>query len=245
MHRGPGAPSIHFPTPPRWIARLLYALGGLYLLECLLRAAGAPVDALTQSAWTSTTFAWWQLATRFWVQGAGAGVFLTVAIGLAVIYFLLPALDDILDRATLQSVAWAIASGALAFPLLLEITGLVPGGPLNGWGALLTGWIALFGLARPNALLYLFFVLPMPGWLFVWGSLVLAAWGLMVHPSSLSAEPVGAWLGAMGWWQLRGPPARRRHLLREAERVEAQLARFQVLDGGRSHRPEGSDSWEN
>jgi hypothetical protein len=245
MSRRTGAPSFQLPQVSRWIVRVLYGLAAIYVMECVLRAAGVPVDALKQSSWASESFAWWQLCTRFWVQGSGGGVFFNVLLGLLVLYFLLPALEDILDRDTLRSVTWAVMGGALAFPLFLEFTGWVPGGPQSGWTPLLTGLIALFGLARPNALLYLFFVLPLPGWLFVWGSLVLAGWSFMVLPSSVTAEPVGAWMGAMGWWQLRGPPARRRHLLNEAQKVEQQLARFEVLDGGLGDQNRGPDSWEN
>ena len=45
---------------------------------------------------------------------------------------------------------------------------------------------------------------------------------------------MGVWLGVMGWYYYLGPGARRRQLTRQATRIERELSRFRVIDGGKT-----------
>ena len=113
-----------------------------------------------------------------------------------------------------------------------------------GWASLCTALIALFGLISPNAVVQLFFVLPVRASVFTWGSGVVALLYFLSSPQLGTAEHLGTWGGVVGWWFLLGPGSRNRKLKAKARKIERDLQRFNVLDGGRSDES-NRDDWVN
>jgi hypothetical protein len=230
-----------FPDPPQWAKQLLIGLFVVYVAELVLNAAGLPILAL---AWypTGQGFAPWQLLTRFLVQGPGV---VGVLVALFVAWFIIPVLEQVLRRDQLAEATAAMAAGATILPLVADATGLFQGSVILGWTSFITGWVVLFGLAQPDGEVRLYFVLPVTGRMIVWGSLGLYALFLLAAPVTASLEPIGVWAGAYAWWSYRGPGARQRYLRQQAGKVERELRRFEVLDGGKSDSQSGDnrDGW--
>lgn len=242
------ASSVQWQAPhlAPWMRNLLIGLFGLYIVELVLANLRVPVDLLRLFP-IGGGFAPWQPFTRFLVQGREAAV--GVLISLVVLYFFLPILPRLLDRRSWVEILIATAVVATGLPMLVDLAGVLPLTDSTGWGFLIPALIVVFGLAQPNAQVNLMFVLPIPASVFVWGTLFLALFFLLAQPSSAAVEPVGAWLGAVGWWQFRGPGSRRRKLLAHADKVERELRRFTVHEGGRGGK-QGSqggkgDDWVN
>lgn len=229
-----GASPPTFSPPPLdpWMIRILGSLFGLYALELILYAVGAPVRLL---AWApfGQGFLPWQPLTHFLVQGPG-NVF-GVVIGLLVLYLLLPSLRASVAPSQRLELLGALAGGGVAMALLVDAVGLGSGVAL-GWSSLLTGLFVVFGLANPGATINLYFVLPIRAVWFAWGTLAIATLGFLASLSgggSLgAAEYLGTAVGAFAWWRLRGgapPPARRK---RGGKGRRQSSPRFTVLPGG-------------
>jgi hypothetical protein len=222
--------------------KTLQWIAGLFVVEIGLRAAGVPIDRLELYPSSDPRFALWQPFTHLVTQG-GLESFFRVAIGVLVLVFFLPALNQALNTRQLKSSAAAIVCGAVLIPALLEMMGMIQGAQMYGWQQLLTGLVVLYGLAKPNQSIHLFFVIPVRASLFVWGSLGLSALFFIGDQSVLTAEPIGAWCGAYAWWNVAGPGGRRRTLLRDAARIEESLQRFDVLEGGLSEEGKPPEEW--
>jgi len=221
--------------------RLLAGLFGLFVLELVARNAGLELYGL---AWQPFRhgFAPWQLVTHYVLQGSENGSVTSVLFGLLMLYFALPAVD-----ATVERGVWlrALGAGALAgvgLGLLTDAVGLAGTAPSMGWLPLTVGLFVMFGLALPNGIVKLFFVLDIPARWLVWMSLGFLALWMVVTPSLASAEGLGVWIGVYGYWNLRGPGARRRDLHQKKRSIERELRRFEVIEGGRSsNRPDDDD----
>lgn len=245
MSAGRGQPTGPIALPPLepWLRNLLVGLFGLYVVELILRNVGVPVYAL---AWApfDKGFSVWQPATRFVVQGDDSGAAFSVLVGLLVLYFMLPAVEQLMAWAQVRSAVVFGAVGGTAFALALDAVGLIPGGGTMGWTLAITSLIVLFGLAMPQGTVQLFFVLPVTGQVIVWGTLALSLVFFLLGRSLGTAEALGTWIGVYSWWHLLGPGARRRQLLNKASSIEKELRRFEVIEGGRDD-PQGGqrDDW--
>lgn len=236
-----GSPQLQMPSLSPWMTRVLGGLFALYVLELVLRNAGLDVYALVWRP-LGSGFAPYQPFGRFLVQGDDSGALFNVLIGLLVLYFLLPAMDQVLERAQwLRGLAAGVVGGTV-LPFLLDVVGLAPGGGAMGWVVSTSALFLLFGLAMPDGEIRLFFVLPVSGRIIVWGTLALSVLFYLLGPSLHTAEAIGVWCGVMAWWYGLGPGARRRQLQKKATSIEAELRRFQVIEGGRSNRP-SDDEW--
>lgn len=231
------------PTLAPWMKQTLIGLFALYVAELLGWALKLPLDALVWHP-LGTGFNPVQMASRFLIQGPN-NVFV-VLVSLLMLYFFLPAMSQTVTRTQLGQ---ALASGALfgtLLPLALDLTGF-GSGMVMGWGSITICMVVLFGLARPNDSINLYFLFPIRGIHFVWGSLGFAL--LMFLSASATggtmaaAQTLGMWVGAWAWWNYRGPGRRRTDLKRSARTIEKELKRFQVIEGGRvrGNRP-GDDT---
>lgn len=204
----------------------------LYAAELFANNWGLPVYDL---AWhpLGRGFQAWQPVTRFLVQGPNVT---GVLFGLLLVYFLLPALWELVGHDRLRRAALAGVVGATLAPLLLDLV-VADHGTVMGWTTV--AWVLLptiFGLALPEQTVYLMFFLPVNGRALLWFTAVICALLLLFGAGSAigSAEPIGAWLGCYGWWQTLGPGGRRRDLERKGRAIEAELRKFTVIEGGRS-----------
>ena len=96
-------------TTRAWMQRILMGLFGLYVIELMASNIGLPVGAL---AWrpVGMGFSPHQLLTRFLVQGNSV---FSVLISLLVLYFFLPAIDQLYARRqVIQSLVCAVAAAA-------------------------------------------------------------------------------------------------------------------------------------
>jgi len=240
MDRYAAQPQFRLPTLEPWMKQLLGLLFGMYVLELVLRNTGMPVGQLEWHAFESG-FAIYQPVSRYLVQGRSA-VF-SVMIGLLVLYFLLPGLLQMFSRQQLTQAVLSSAVGGTVLPMLLDAVWL-SGGAVMGWSVLVLTLVVLFGLANPSGTIYAFFFIPISGTLILYGSLAISLAGFILSPTLAQAEPVGVWLGTVGWWFFMGPGRRRRDLKKKAEKIEKELRRFQVLEGGLSDTPQGDqDEW--
>jgi hypothetical protein len=227
---------MQFPRLAPWMRNLLIGLFALYVVELVLANLRVPVDALRLYPFAHG-FEAWQPITRFLVQGREGAV--GVLFSIVVLYFFLPVLSTLLDRRQWAEALLSTAVAATAIPMLADVTGAFPPALRTGWAVLMPAVVVVFGLAQPNATVLAMFVIPIQASFFVWASLFLSVFFLLVSPSTASLEPVAAWIGIVAWWSLRGPGRRRRVLLAQADRLETEIRKFTVLEGGRSERPQG------
>jgi len=244
--RQPLPAEVSYQLPPftPTLRNLLIGLFALYATELTARnLLGLPIDALV---WRSfgEGFAPWQPLTRYLIQGQG--VFNVVIAGLF-LYFLLPPLERLAPTRRIAEAVLVSAVGGTLLTLALDAVGLVHGQTF-GWGLLASVLLVLFGLYQPTAVIRLFFVIPIPAQMLVWGTGLLSGLLLLASFDLQSADFFGTFLGTLAWWRWRGPHARRRQLVKEGERIERELRRFQVLEGGRNgprdgNRKKDDDEW--
>ena len=84
---------------------------------------------------------------------------------------------------------------------------------------------------RPDAIIRLFFVLPVPAKFVAWGTGAIAFLMLLSSFSLSGADYFGTWAASIGSWFWLGPGGRRRRLKKKARTIETQL---RVLQGGRN-----------
>lgn len=230
----PGYDSVGFPPLTRWIRDLLVALVVMWVVElCAVSFFHVPAFTL---AWFGFEqgFRPWQLATRYLVQGSDVSSFIFGALAL---FFALPALDRTFSKR--QWGAWLAATviGGTVIGLVLNRLGIVSGTAF-GWSVFAGSAFTALGLAHPEQEIRLFFVLPVRGTHFAWGTGAVSLIFVLANRSLGSADMLGAWAGVMGWWHLFGPGARRRTLVAKGKQVERRAQRFRVVEGGRQDDPQ-------
>ena len=237
-----GVPGLNLG--PNWTPLTRTVLVGffaIYVVQLLLRG--------TLEAWLAWQpigegFAPWQPFTSFLLQGPTP---ITALIDWIVLYFLLAPLEGILGRkGFLQAIGlcWAVA---VAATLALLATGLVQQvGMVLGISPLISALFALFGFLMPNAVIMLMFVLPIRAIWIAWGTGLLTFLFLLYSHELSSALAFFAWGGAWLWIAMRGGGYRRLMLRWKKSRIERQLSRFEVIEGGRGDgvkKKSGTDDW--
>ncbi|MEZ4322457.1 MAG: hypothetical protein R3F61_33630 [Myxococcota bacterium] len=240
MSQNPG-PSVVLPELAPWMRNLILGLFGLYVVELVLWNLGAPLGLMPLSS-LGYGFQPWQILTRFFVQGRGAAA--GVLISLVVLYLVLPTLPRLLTRRQWVDALSTTAIVATLIPILSDFLGLFPPGTRTGWTFLMVPLFVVFGLAQPRGIINLMFVLPVPAVYIVWGTLVYVLIMLLAFPNAATLEGVAAWIGIVGWWNFRGPGKRRRQLRNEASKIERELQKFTVLEGGRAQGQQNRDDDE-
>lgn len=229
MQSRPGLHGLNLPPLRPWMRNLFIGLVALYVLEATERRGGGLVDSLGWHPFGGG-FELWQPLTHLITQGPGTGGAVRLLLTVGVLWFLLPTVSAVVDR---RSILEALGAGLVA-GLGLGLVGGLIGGPV-AWGAtpVLVALVVLISLAMPTGRgLFLLFVPVQASWM-VWLTLGLSLFFVVLAPGIDSLEHLGAWSGAMAWWHLRGPGARRRHLKRRAESITHELRRFEVIEGGR------------
>jgi len=244
-----GSQSFSLPPLEPAVRNILIGAVGLYIIELIVQSTQPGlIDALIWHR-LGTGFEWYQPATRYLVQNTQPLSFL---LALLVLYFFLPTIYRRFNRQQWIQILGAALFGSAVLGLALDGVGLLravsplnpSGGTAAGWSTLCTALIAIFGLINPNAVVNLFFVLPVRASLFTWGSGVVALLYFLYSPQLGTAEHLGTWLSVIGWWFLIGPGSRTRKLKAKSRKIERDLQRFNVLDGGRSE-DKNRDDWVN
>ncbi len=235
-----GSPEVQYalPTLVPWQRSLLIALFCAYVAELVLYNVGAPIYEWLPWYAFGNGFAPWQPFTRFLVQGASQSGIFDVLIGLVVLYFFLPSIEEMSSRDTVLRAMAAGAVGATVVPLVVDAATTMPMHSAMGWTALVMVLPVVFGLARPDQDILLL-VFPVKARWFLWGALVLALLQILVQQSLDTFETLGVWVGTVAWWHGLGPGARRRTLVNQRDAIQRELQRFEVIEGGRSDGPQG------
>lgn len=226
----PRNPQMGFEPPDlsqfHW--RVAAALLALYATELAARFAGAPMDLFEWRAF-GEGFAPWQPVTRFLVQGRGV---LGVVLSLWIFAMVWPSVEAVVGRrGAIESIA-AAAAASTAVGLFADAIGL-GGGVTFGYNSLLSALFVLFGLAHPQAVVLLMFVLPIQARWFVILAFLLPGlfWLANLGEDGLGyASAFGAALGAWLWWTRRGPGVPRTRIKRKVRSARTTL---RVVPGGR------------
>ena len=236
----PVDPNLQFvlPSLERWHKWLLGGLFGAYVAELILFNAGVPLYSWLPWRSFGEGFAPWQLLTRFFVQGASQDSVFNVLMSIVVMYFFLPTMESLVSRRDLGLAVAASAVAGTLLPLAVDATGLLGPSAAMGWTRLVFVMPALLGLARPDATILLL-VFPVRAQWLLWGTLVLTLLLLLVAPTLDNFQALGVWLGVFGWWHGLGPGARRRTLAGKAVRIENDLRKLRVLEGGKGKKGSG------
>lgn len=216
-------------------ARAVYGLAGLFVAELALAMSGNPLAVwLAWQPWDAG-FHPWQVITMYLVTGPSA---LSALFQLIMVRYLLPALQQTFSRRQVAEAAAASIGAASALALVVTLAGFGTGNVMGTFSLTATG-IVLLGLARPHTEIMLYGAVPVRASAMVWAVLAIAAITSLfalggMASTLLGAHSLGAWLGAWGWWHLRGPGARRRQHANAGRKIERSITRFDVIQGGRN-----------
>ena len=241
-------PNFSLPPLPAAVRNVLIGAGVLYAVE--LFANLSQPDLVRSLAWLpfGYGFQWHQPFTRYLVQGGDPFSFL---LSLLVLYFFLPLVWTQFKGQRLWVILGSVFLGSLFFGLITDGLGILRAtNPLRpgasgawGWTTLSTACVALFGLLKPKATVNLFFVLPVQAGIFAWGTGIIWLLYFLYTPSLGTGQHLGAWLGLMAWWYGFGPGSKTRRLKAKGRKLEKDLRRFKVLEGGQSDN--NKDDWVN
>lgn len=240
-----------------FLRNLLVALVVLYVIQVVLESwIGLPVTALV-SLWAPVgpmghtgMFHLWQPVSALLFNADPV----SAALDWLMLFFFLPPTLDFLGRkgsAKLLGSSWVLGilvGFGLAWP------GIVLGaGPCVGITALNTAMIVVFGMARPNAQILLFLVLPVRGIWIVYFEVFFLGLLFLFTRSLESAVALTTCLAAITWMWADGSPRqllaklRLKWLLRQREAERSARGRFDVIEGGRGggrdNGKPGKDDW--
>ena len=222
------------PAMTPLVRNAMILLCATYGVEMVLRYLAGMEQVLARLALHPTStglFEPHQLLTHYLVLGSAP---FALFVSLIAVYFLL---QPMLDRLGPRALLFAALSSAAGGSLLAGLGALVGHGEATGYDALVMMLLPLFGLAMPNQVVRLFFVLPVQASWVTWGYGVIAF--LVAATLDLSGlEQLGCWAGLLAWWFGAGPGAHRRRLKAKARSIEKELQRFQVIEGGKA-----DDDW--
>lgn len=227
------------PLSPK-VRNVLIGALALFVAELVLNLVNPGITRALEWQSLGDGFQWYQPLTRYLVQGASP---ISFVLSLLVLYFFLPMVFEKYRRGAWYPILVSVVAGSIAFGGIADAVGLLKPGNAFGWTSISTCCVALFGLIRPKAVVNLFFVLPVRASIFAWGTGLITGLFFLSQPSLGTAQHFGSWLGLMGWWYGLGPGSRNRKLKTKARKIEKDLSRFTVLDGGQSDS--NRDDWVN
>ena len=238
MRGNPGGFGIEFTELTK---RALIVLVSLYIVQLVL------------TFWLKFDVAGWLYLNRFgqgWTpwQPVSSLLFnspspLSAAFDWLILLFFVGPTERLMGRKKLLQ-GLAIAAGVAGlFTFIVDLSGaLVSSAPFVGLNPILTALVVFFGLSLPNATIRLFFVLPIKAAWFAWGSGLLSLLYFLALRDLDSSMALGGWVG--GFLVIKyGPDEWRKILLRyRARKVEKELEKFTVIDGGKD-TDKNDDEW--
>ncbi len=211
----------------------LIALVSIYILELLLSQwAGLPVFEWL-AMWPVGQGYWkpWQPVTALVInQPSPLGAFLEWL----VLVFFMGTCERLLGTKKLVSAIVFSCAVAVLATTLLDVAGLLVGAqPYVGLRPVLSALLVIFGLSIPHAKILLFFVLPIKAVWVAWGTGLMALLYFLSSRDLYSAMSLFGWLGAWMWMNGGTGIFKRLMLLQKQKKLERELGRFTVHEGGR------------
>ena len=126
---------------------------------------------------------------------------------------------------------------ATIFASILIIIGAVSptSGPFMGIGPLVTAAFVVFGMSRPNAMVSLYFILPVKAIWLAWGSGLLAVLYFLATRDMSSTMWLAGWLGGFVFMKLPKRGGLRSLLIQwKHRRTQQRIRKFTVHDGGKN-----------
>lgn len=151
-----------------------------------------------------------------------------------ILVFFLGPVERLMGRKKLLQSLGIVALGAGFVTTGLDVLGAVNvDAPFVGLNPVITALVVFFGLSLPNATIRLFFVLPIKAAWFAWGSGLVALLYFLAVRDLGSAMALSGWIMAFGVMKF-GPDEWKTMWLRyKARNIEKELAKFEILDGGK------------
>jgi membrane associated rhomboid family serine protease len=231
-------------SPFTW--RLLGALFVMYVVQVLvdrwvvpgLSANGASIlELLAWWGMETERFQPWQPATSFLLQGPGpTDAFFD---WLALLFLFPPVERTHGRRATLRLMGLAILLAILGGVGLNALGAVYGSAPVLGYTPAYLALLIVFCLSHPDAVIRLFFILPIPAMWIGWGTTILTFLAFLYFRSIDSAAALCG--VAMGWiWMQPGLGGflRRWEARNRNREVQERLRRFEVFEGGAPREPQ-------
>ena len=230
--------------------KVLIVLIGLYVVQvfALKPYELTPADNPIRPEGVTWLYLWdldsghWRPWQPFTAVFMNAGV-LAAALDWLMVFFFLGSVERIVGtKRVIKSLLWTalisvvFAHAAMGLVGALESNATLEA-PFRGLEPFLLSLLVIFGLAQPNAQILLFFVLPIRASWVAWVSGLLALLFFITKTTMGSSLVVGGWLS--GYLFVKsgfGNTKRffeRYRLLRKKKKLEKELAKFTVLDGGK------------
>jgi hypothetical protein len=202
-----------------------------------------PIGPGSFGTFGGTGFLPWQPLTFPFIQGEPRDV-LWMFLGL---FFFL---QTTVDSMGLRRMAWStlfVWFFACVVKFTAEAVGFLAPAPVVGFGFWVEALVVWFGLLHRGAQIRLMFVLPIKAEYMAWGSGVLALLYLLFYRDTGSLHAVAAWVGAWAVITFDTDMFRRWRLQQRKRKIEKELGKFEVIDGGRTGRPRRADpnDWVN
>ena len=248
MRYNQGSPNFSLPPLTPTVRNVLIGAVVLYAVELFVNNS-AP-GFVRSLAWLPFGYGFQihQPFTRYLVQGGHPVSFL---LSLIVLFFFLPMVLNHFKGRQLWIVIGSAVVGSLIFGIVTDGLGVLrPVNPLSpqasgawGWTTLSTACVAVFGLIKPKAVVRLFAIIPIEAGVFAWGTGLIALLFFLYAPTLGTGQHLGTWLGLMAWWFGFGPGSTRRKLKAKGRKLERDLKRFTILEGGQQNG--NKDDWVN
>lgn len=179
----------------------------------------------------------WQPLTHWFYQDTQPQSVISTLLSWLMVLFFLPPTEESYGRRGVLRVTLAVMGVCALVGTLGVLLGGLKTGMAFGIMPLITAFITLFGLNRPNATILLFFILPIKAVWIAWGTGLIS---LMFYMASISAGgslsaalALTAWCTAYGWVKFSGKGTLRKWMLRRKQRqLQRRLRRFEVHEGG-------------
>jgi hypothetical protein len=238
--RSPGPLSFDFASLFTPLVRNVFiVLGAIYAVELI---GGSALTALGALMPFGASWQPWQPFTFPFVHGP-PDVALWTFLGL---FFFLQAVVSAMGRRRFWWSTVAVWFAAVAGKIGVEALGVLPAAPVFGigwWCVALTVW---FGLFNRGAQILLAFVIPVRADWVAWGTGLVCLVRFVYYKDTGSLFYLLAFGVAVALVYVDADGFRRWRLLRRKAKIERDLSKFQVIDGGKD-RPRRTDSrdWVN